>query len=126
MLTFALQTVAAFNLVCTGTYQHVPVASLPMPPPAGGTPFTIIYRVDLESRRYCADTCTTTEALASVTDTMITFRLYPLGNEASGDVSSVNRETGMYTSVLIIGSGAIVSQGTCERAPFTGFPQRRF
>lgn len=124
MLAFALQAVAAFNLVCTGTSRSGPFPGGDLSQP-GGEPFTITYRVDLEQGRYCAGECITTEAIAEVTDTEITFHRVPI-TDRGGSRILVNRETGRYVHIEVVKDDATVYQGDCQRAPFTGFPQRRF
>jgi hypothetical protein len=106
MLAFALQAVAAFNLVCSVTAT-------------AGTSrarSTLILRVDLERWRWCISECRTTQPLVSVTETEIWFT----------SSRHVSRETGRYFDYNALPSGDFRAEGTCERAPFTGFPQRRF
>ena len=50
MIAAALQVAAAFNLVCTGTARTGPLG-LALPE-AGGTPFAITYRIDLDGNSW--------------------------------------------------------------------------
>jgi hypothetical protein len=114
----ALQAVAAFNLVCTGTVRTGPVGIAL--PEAGGTPYTITYRVDLAGNQWCSDNCDTTEPLALVTDGEILLREdhRPDGSH----VIIVGRHLGLFADTAIAGRTAILRSGTCVQAPFTGFP----
>ncbi|WP_395613955.1 hypothetical protein [Allosphingosinicella sp.] len=127
MIALALQVVAAFNLVCTGQHREGPMT---MATPLGsrdGTPFSITYRVDLHRGRYCSGECRSTEALAEVTQGEIVFRFDRAARgDPSGNITRVNRETGLYTSTTILGELIFSDMGECQRAPFTGFPQPRF
>lgn len=114
-----MATAAVFNLVCSGTHNQIEKGkALP------DKPFIHTYRVDLGSGRYCLADCKQTQPIYQVTDTQIQFvRL-----ERDGilvDVS-VSRESGFYNSISNAPSGSGWSQGTCTRAPFTGFPLRKF
>ena len=124
MLAFALQAVAAFNLVCTGT-EATGKLSVGLVNSPDAQPYSITFRVDLEHGRWCSHECSTTQRIVSVSDTEIRLETNVPGAD---DLSAVtlNRETGRFVDLLTIGENARLRQGTCERAPFTGFPQRRF
>jgi hypothetical protein len=118
VIALALQTLAAFNLVCTGTMRTGPVG-LALPE-AGGEPFAITYRVDLASRQWCSDECAETQALALVTDTEFLLRE---DHRADGShVIIVGRQLGLFADTFITGNTATLRSGRCEQAPFTGFP----
>jgi hypothetical protein len=118
MIAPALQAIAAFNLVCTGTLRTGPVG-LALPE-SGGEPFAITYRVDLASRSWCSDACDATEPLALVTDTEILLRE---DHRANGShVIIVGRLLGLFADTFINGNVATLRSGRCEQATFTGFP----
>ena len=124
MLALALQAVAAFNLVCTGT-MIMGSAAHEYEPLEGR--FTTTIRVDLTSRRWCDGECRETAPLVRVTPTEIVFaELRPGGGSPSGGTHSVNRESGAYLYASRAGPVFLSHTGTCRRAPFTGFPARRF
>jgi hypothetical protein len=118
MIALALQTLAAFNLICTGTARTGPIG-LAMPE-AGGEPFAITYRVDLASRTWCSDECAETESLALVTDTEFLLREDHRPN--GSHVIIVGRQLGLFADTFINGATATLRSGRCEQAPFTGFP----
>ena len=111
-----LQTIAAFNLVCSVTVGAEPARS------------TLILRIDLESRRYCMDQCFQTQPLTSVTESEIVLHDGPAGRSNVVVRSRVDLVSGSY-SLQASGSfggvnlEAINTSGTCQRAPFTGFPR---
>lgn len=119
----ALQVATAFDLVCTGTISEVPRA-LSAPLIDRGR-FHIVYRIDLEQRLYCTGECVSTQAIQSVTGSEIRF--WSAGYRAAlpRGVKSVDRDTGQYRDVLLSGTQALHSNGSCAPAPFTGFPARR-
>lgn len=128
MLALALQAAMAFNLVCTGTYYLGEMRGLGLP--EDRQPFRAIIRVDLRSQRWCIDDCQTTSRLLRVSDTLIVFHA---SEDSAGDnVMTANRENGAFLDRMRLNAqgsaSAFISMrtGTCERAPFTGFPQRRF
>lgn len=128
MLALAMQAIAAFNLVCTGTSFWGETRPLQMP--ENREPFRAVIRVDLEAGRWCIDQCETTMPLRSVSNTEIVFRA---SEDSAGDtLMTANRESGEFLDRMrLIGAGSTgmyitMRTGICERAPFTGFPQRRF
>lgn len=118
-----------FNLQCAGKQTVLRVGKFEMPP--ASTPFATVYRVDLGSQRWCSDACSTTNPINSISATSITFQ-----NESDEElgmdlVAVVNRESGDYgwrSRFGLRGSEptAILRQGTCTRADFTGFPALKF
>jgi hypothetical protein len=65
----------------------------------------------------------------SVSETVILFQNERISNpEISGGwvTRQVNRESGEHLVSIDVGSIHLRKVGTCERAPFTGFPARRF
>jgi hypothetical protein len=93
-------------------------------------PMSHVFRVDLAAGRFCVDDCASTAPLASVSYGEIVFQ-----NEVSrsGEViyRSVNRESGLYYADRLTPQPRkkavrTVTTATCDSAPFTGFPARRF
>jgi hypothetical protein len=112
--------IAAFNLACSGTVRSGPLGMAL--PERDGEPFSIVYRIDLNTQRWCSDACDSIEELASVAsgEILLRDRHDPVG-------SSVVRflpGSGRFTDTLIVGDTATLRSGTCEPAPFTGFPLR--
>jgi hypothetical protein len=118
MIAAALQVVAAFNLVCSGTMRSGPVG-LALPE-AGGEPFSITYRIDLDARRWCSDACDTVESLAGIVEGQILLRdqHVPEGS----NVVTIFPARGQFTDTLIEGDHATLRSGSCRPETFTGFP----
>lgn len=117
MLAEALQLVAAFNLVCSGTMRSGPLGQAL--PETEGEPFSVTYRIDIEGRSWCSGACETTEPLAAVAAGQIILR--DQHHPAGSHVVSVTPATGRFTDTQIQGDTATLRSGTCEPAPFTGF-----
>ena len=118
---------SAFNLECSGTAYHVDKL---MGPQTNVHPFTITYRVDLTTNRYCQNACTVTAELAKVTATMIIFEMEER-DKLDDTIVDVNRESGKYLDRrrFFIPPDTLsidMANGECRRAPFTGFPLRKF
>lgn len=118
MLATALQVIAAFDLVCSGTMRSGPVG-LALPE-QDGEPFTIVYRIDLDARRWCSDACAETESLDSVFEGQILLR--DRHDPESSSVVTIIPALRRFTDTLIEGDTATLRSGTCQPAPFTGFP----
>jgi hypothetical protein len=118
MLAAALQVAAAFNLVCSGTMRSGPVG-LALPE-AAGEPFSITYRIDLDARRWCSDTCDTVETLSGVVEGQIVLRDQHAPEGSS--VITIFPALGHFTDTLIEGDHATLRSGTCRPERFTGFP----
>lgn len=115
-----------FDLLCKGTLK---VSSF------SGTktePFEIRYRVDMEQGKYCEKECRALFTFASIQPGSLTFidKRVDTPSEDSTLITQVNRETGAYVGI----SGSRTPgrpeltftmkwDGTCEREPFSGFPQ---
>jgi hypothetical protein len=124
MLALALQAVAAFNLFCTGTEVHNPDLRTRT---SSQRPFTEVIRVDLEARRWCSGDCRETFPIAQITNTQIVFASNTSDRAATDWVNvRVHRESGTYLSEMLLSDRISIRNGTCQRAPFTGFPRRRF
>ena len=118
MIAAALQIVAAFNLVCTGTIRSGPVG-LALPEGAG-EPFSITYRIDLDARRWCSDACDTVEPLAGIVEGQILLR--DQHEREGSNVITIFPARGQFTDTLILGDHATLRSGTCRPESFTGFP----
>lgn len=116
----AAHAVAAFNLVCSGTSTIREVKRTE----AQTTPYHAVIRVDLSQRRYCLDRCRETFPLAAVSPSQIVLQDGPI---LGGTVHhAVDRKSGRYTLHVNAELGPNgfenLSEGTCERATFGGFP----
>lgn len=125
MIALALQGAAAFNLVCTGTHTWGEMFKKPLVE----NRVQVTYRVDLDRGRWCSGKCETTAPLYGVTDTQIIFRLSEDKDAGADSITRVSRESGEYFNRdrWLLGDGLVsMTIGACERAPFTGFPAKRF
>lgn len=117
-LAFAVQAIAAFNLVCSGTVRSGPIGMAL--PEEGGEPFTITYRIDLGNQTWCSDGCASTETVAAIVNGEILLRDRHV---ASGShVIVVTPGTGRFADTLIEDNVATLRSGRCEPAAFDGFP----
>lgn len=126
LIVGALQVAATFNLICTGTSTHGKLFDFKAAK-ANERPFKKELRVDLVRMRWCLGECTTTTPIVSVSDTKIVFEAEDDGGFDT--VHMVNRESGTYgyrMRDMNIGYLMMMETGSCERAPFTGFPHRKF
>ena len=97
-----------FDLVCQG----------------GGV--TERYRVDLARNEACTDTCDRTWKMGEPTSGEL--KLIDRAPAYRGDLeerSTVNRATGEWRYRLDF-HGPITRSGSCEPAPFSGFPAKKF
>lgn len=117
-LGILFQAALAFNLICTGTERSGPLG-LALPDEAATT-WEISYRIDLDLRRWCSDSCDETEAVGDVVMAQILLRDRH-GPEGS-HVIIFNPATGRLTDTLNHGSRMVLRHATCARADFTGFP----
>lgn len=106
---FAVQTVAALNLVCAGTVRTGPVG-LALPE-SQGEAFDIVYRIDLAARTWCADACESREPIALVGDGYIVLRDR---QEADGShVITLFPPANRFTDTLIQGDRTTLRSGRC-------------
>lgn len=127
MTATTIAVAAAFNLICTGTTTF---GKLDLRPPDRTAQFSEVFRVDLNQKRWCYRECSSTSPIVEITPTQIVFEREDRG-EYNDTVTFVNRESGAFASRVrsgIIGSDVFVTltQGTCTRAKFTGFPSLKF
>ena len=120
-MTAALAAVAAFNLVCSGTTFIGDIKK------ENQSAYSETFRIDLDERRWCAGTCETTNQVFSVSTTEIILKLEQDKETGYESFISLNRENGSILDRNKINYQLIyMHTGKCERAPFTGFPARKF
>ena len=125
--TFAITTLAAFNLICAGTTQK----TLTVLPPEGASQYTETFRINLDDGRWCKGGCAETQPIVETSDTEIV--LSRLSDNRGQALETINRESGRHSYFIRIenfansGVPMIRSQkGECQMHPFTGFPARKF
>ena len=118
-------TVAAFNLICTGTtFLGSGTDALKK---ENQFAYSETFRVDLHSGRWCSGNCATTSPIYSVDPTKIMLKLEEDKTMGWESFILLNREDGSILDRTKMGGELMaMSTGNCERAPFTGFPARRF
>lgn len=88
------------------------------------------YRVDLTSGEYCTAECKTVRKIQEVTTGVIVFqRTEPKVRRDPRILDQVNRTTGeWFSSNYFPGIDLVpdMKQGTCQSAPFSGFPASKF
>lgn len=107
-----------FDLVCTGTIQEMRGAEKPE---------TRHYVLDLAAKRWCKTPDCRPSEIKSVTADEI--KLGESDPAASTSVlHAISRQTGGYFDSLVIPSIGVSStaKGTCNKAPFSGFPGAKF
>lgn len=89
-----------------------------------------VYSVNLEEEEYCAHPCTTVLQITEITPSRLVFERTRIrsGNNALNHNEWVDRVTGEVWREVI---PATVQEydmfhGVCERAEFSGFPERKF
>lgn len=118
----ALAAAAAFNLSCSGeSYYYKQLLG----PKEGVTPYHTTIRIDPDRRRWCHDECESTLDMVEVSDRYLVFIKEVRGTLDDTDFI-VSRETGRLFRRTRLGEFVSISEAQCERAPFTGFPARRF
>ena len=124
MTTIAATTALVFNLICTGTTHIGKFMGEDQV-----VQFNEILRVDLDRKRWCKEKCTETRPIFEVTPERIKFE-QDIRSDMDDTLSFVNRENGVFgfRDRRWVGSDMFVTytQATCKRAPFTGFPARKF
>lgn len=116
---------SAFNLFCTGTmYVHNPADPYSAPETYG---ISETYRIDLDKRRWCRDECSSTLPILKVEATSITLQdiATPTLN-VQGYTLTIDRETGLLFSKLVVGGIESRAVEQCEVRPFGGFPALKF
>jgi hypothetical protein len=118
MTAWLVAAAAAFNLVCTGT-----VTTWSKTQPPKDQPWEDVFRVDLESQRWCRGHCEETRPIDRMTDTelVLTSRL-PL----EGVTLKINRESGRLTETYRMDDFQTLGKAVCKREDFGGFPRPLF
>ena len=118
----------AFDLVCTGQTTLSDVVGFSSTPYGLPGKFEHRFRIDLSSRRWCDGDCQATHEINEVSDTMIVFEQSK--SDAVGHGAAVSRETGTYIDrTRIFGpkvTEIFLTQASCVRADFSGFPKKLF
>ena len=113
----ALPIALAFDLICSGTIRSGPVG-LALPE-QDGEPFTITYRIDLDARRWCSDSCAEIEPLAVVEGLIL---LRDRHDPDGSNVVTIFPAQRRFTDTSIEGQTATLRSGTCTPERFSGFP----
>jgi hypothetical protein len=122
-LLAAAAVASTFNLLCSGEVKSFGAGE------AGSEPFEKIYRVDLDSGKWCEGECSEQKPLAKVTGTSLTLEdeLTEGATNRTERMSMVSRETGEFVSKSIAlasyGRLSLFYRGRCDVAQFTGFPE---
>lgn len=118
LAALAASASATFNLVCEGT----------MTSRIGGKveskPFKSTYRFDLQRGRWCIGDCKSTKPVHAETDDEIILQQWKDGD--FGYMTKINRETGTFIDVMHDDVNRVYYYGKCQRAPFTGLPEKQF
>lgn len=109
------ETAQQFDLICQGESQRSPGAK----PEA----VTRHYRIDLQAKRWCWESCERANEIESVTADRITFYQSPEGEPMKH--AYISRTDGSYSRVSL-GRTFTHDKGTCEVAPFSGLPKPKF
>jgi len=119
-----LAVAAAFNLVCSGTtYIGAGMDALKK---ENQSAYAATFRIDLDAERWCAGDCKTTEHIYAIGLTKIMLKLERDEKIPSESFISLNREDGSVLDRSKVADFMIMHIGKCERAPFSGFPIRKF
>jgi hypothetical protein len=115
MIATGLQLAAAFNLVCTVTFDRFPDQRAQ----------SVIMRVDLASGRFCLTHCPHVLPIQSVTARRVVFQDRWLEGNFTFVRRTYDRKTGRYLVFLRTNFGTEVveniGRGKCRVAPFSGF-----
>jgi len=116
-----------FNLVCSGTMHSY----FEQTGSVKDEPYTYTYRIDLKSGKWCEADCRVVNPIAEVQPTFL--RLRPDRNEDAPThrekwTSLIDRTNGTEIVMVegwdnLLGNSTMTWKGTCERQPFTGFPE---
>jgi hypothetical protein len=116
-----------FNLVCSGTIHSFFENTASMK----DEPYSYTYRIDLKSGNWCEAECTVVRPIADVQPTIL--RLEPNRNEDAPThrekwTSLIDRTDGSQMTMVeswddLLGNSTMTWKGTCERRPFSGFPE---
>lgn len=117
-----LSAAYAFNLVCTYTQSSINSEVLK----DNVNPYPVVYRLDLNERKYCEENCEEIRSIKSI-DRNFIYLEYAENTELSTiRVLKLNRVSGKIQNVIAIGSRIDQHFGVCERRAFSGFPRSKF
>lgn len=115
-----------FNLLCSGTLTSSSVLNAERV-----EPYSSLYRIDLATQKWCEAECKALHDISSIQPAQLTLeeRKTDTLSEKSLFLNMIDRETGAH-KVLVTSSTprdrlsarSLHWEGTCEPAPFTGFP----
>jgi hypothetical protein len=121
-----------FNLICSGTTSGVVDPREPRQMDAPRQRWIHSYRVDLNAKRYCQDACETLQALAEGEPGQVVFvdtvSLIDLATRErhSAVLDRATRKYSASDTVQDLTWGyyktSVLTTGTCEAGPFSGFP----
>jgi len=110
---------SAFNLVCVGTVTWGDTDF----PFRQTDPSETVFRVDLESRRYCRQPCGMSFPIASISDSEIVFNDVREGLGTNGAfVARMDRQSGRYSSYWRFHSIVEEEEGICTMTAPTSLP----
>lgn len=121
----AAAPVPQFNLTCSGTLSTKSIAG------DEAEPYSFSYRIDLARKKWCNEECKTLFDIHSIQPALLTLQYKNVDgiSERSLLSNTINRETGEHKLTITSAtpgdrfSTLILDWvGSCERAPFTGFP----
>lgn len=124
LLTTGAAVAAAFNLVCSGTIESTTLEG------TRTEPYSYIYRLDLDAKKWCDDGCGVLRDIAEVQPAFIVLqpnKNIDTSTQKEFYETRIERETGRETTLLTSGRRASILimkwEGQCEKQPFTGFPK---
>lgn len=106
-----------FDLVCTGETKTIDLETLS----SNSKPFATRLRIDLASKKFCADECGMTMDIFEVTPSAIIFEkgeMHPAPGQMK-IINQVNRETGTYLRYSSDRGLSVNTKAACEVAEFT-------
>jgi hypothetical protein len=115
---------AAFDLTCTGSLRTL----VPALVKDETKPYTTVYRIDLDAKKWCEADCHAQSDFVEVTpvDLVLEKRTVDTPREHEDTLNSISRETGDHFMHFESGIGprriALFWRGHCEKSAFTGFP----
>jgi hypothetical protein len=121
-ILLATAVASTFNLVCTGTSTIRTFGG------ENAEGYSKEYRIDLGVKKWCENDCQALHDFAAIGPVQLTLAAKP-EDLRSGDFTShqINRQTGEESLTVTSGRGAAIvilkAAGTCQAAPFSGFPK---
>jgi len=101
------QSADQFDLICTGKSQGYPADQSE----------NATYHVDLAAKQWCRGECSV-QVIERIEPSVIWFKDQPTTSGKGEWIEYVDRVSGKWVREM----GPWVTEGTCEPAPFTGFP----